>query len=560
MQAGKFYNLTLTAWAVLALSLPASMNPAWAQTEMQAELRGLQPLQSAELEALVGPIALYPDDLLSIVLDASAHPLQLVAAARFLDDVRENPELKPDADWDESVVALLNYPEVLDFLNEDLEWTESLGFAFLDQQEELFAAVQKFRKRAYAAGNLKSDDYQQVVIEDFVIKILPAEPDTIYIPAYEPAKVVVYQPYPVFGYYPYAYPVYYYPYAPHYSFGAGFFWGVTTYFTINWISGGYHTHYYGYHGHPYYRHTYHYRNHYYYGGTHYTKHGRHHVKHARRHARRHSEYSRYHYSDSYSKYDGRDYIRDTKHKRYRDGNKDQPRTIDGSRREQFARSDQRTADKRRPSRRYADANRTSRQDYRQTAARDTSRPTNKRWKSRTSQRDDRRWQRRDGDQGVNNRRVAANHSAPDAHRDVRRTVSQASRDTLQRTAPGAGKQRATQRRSAGKSAGNPPQQQIRMADNRRPQARSNVQQNHSQLGQRTRASRPQTRTTAYKARQQRPQQSRSVQSAQRQLQKQSRSGRPQARGNSRSSMQRGARAGSRNNGFGRSALSSRGAR
>ena len=70
-------------------------------------------LTRTELQELVGPIALYPDDLLAIVLPASTYPLQLVQAQRFLEDLEQDPSLKPDEAWDVSVLALLNYPEVV---------------------------------------------------------------------------------------------------------------------------------------------------------------------------------------------------------------------------------------------------------------------------------------------------------------------------------------------------------------------------------------------------------------------------------------------------------------
>ena len=74
-------------------------------------------LTNAELESLVGPIALYPDDLLAIVLPASTFPLQVVQAKRFLENLESDPSLKPDESWDDSVVALTNYPEVVELLN-----------------------------------------------------------------------------------------------------------------------------------------------------------------------------------------------------------------------------------------------------------------------------------------------------------------------------------------------------------------------------------------------------------------------------------------------------------
>ena len=215
------------------------------------------PLMSdAELEELIGPIALYPDDLLAIVLPATAYPLQIIDAARFLEELENDATLKPDPEWDDSVVALLNYPEVIELLNEDIDWTWRLGEAVVSQQGDVVAAIETFRDRAYAAGNLKSDSYQNVTRDDGVIEITPVSEDVIYVPYYEPERVVVYQPSPVYYYYPRSYPVYYYPYSSAYHFDRGYFWGVTTAFTIGWLSDSLHVYHHSYYGHPYYGHSY----------------------------------------------------------------------------------------------------------------------------------------------------------------------------------------------------------------------------------------------------------------------------------------------------------------
>jgi hypothetical protein len=213
-------------------------------------------LTAAELEGLVGAIALYPDDLLAIVLPASTFPFQIVEAARFLEKLETDSTLEPDDDWDDSVVALTNYPEVLEMMNEDLDWTWRLGEAVVAQQADVIAAVERFRDRAYAAGNLKSDDYQTVTEEDGVIEITPVREDVIYVPYYEPAQVVVYQPRPVYYYYPRAYPLYYYPYPYGYAFDYSYFWGVTTAYSIGWFTDRLHVYHHSYHGHRYYGHSY----------------------------------------------------------------------------------------------------------------------------------------------------------------------------------------------------------------------------------------------------------------------------------------------------------------
>ena len=233
-----------------------SFEPSPAEIETVVGNEDIPLMSETDLEELVGPIALYPDELLAIVLPASAYPLQIVDAARFLEALEEDPSLKPDPEWDDSVVALLNYPEIIEHLNEDMDWTWRLGEAVVAQQTDVVAAIERFRDRAYAAGNLKSDSYQNVTHEDGVIEISPVSDDVIYVPYYEPERVVVYQPRPVYYYYPRAYPVYYYPYSAAYHFESGYFWGVTTAFTIGWLTDSLHVYHHSYHGHPYYGWTY----------------------------------------------------------------------------------------------------------------------------------------------------------------------------------------------------------------------------------------------------------------------------------------------------------------
>ena len=223
-----------------------------AQIEQVVGNEDIPLLGGTDLEELVGPIALYPDELLAIVLPASAYPLQVVEAARFLEALEDDPSLEPDPEWDDSIVALLNYPEILEHLNEDIDWTWRLGEAVVAQQGDVVAAIERFRDRAYAAGNLKSDAYQNVTNTDGVIEISPVADDVIYVPYYEPERVVVYQPRPVYYYYPRAYPVYYYPYSSAWHFDRGYFWGVTTAFTIGWMTDSLHVYHHSYHGHPYY--------------------------------------------------------------------------------------------------------------------------------------------------------------------------------------------------------------------------------------------------------------------------------------------------------------------
>src|SRR4029077_20777982 len=107
----------------------------------------------------------------------------------------------------------------------DLDWTAALGEAVVADQGEVLEAVQAFRRQAQAAGNLKNDPKQTIVVEKEVIKIVPADPQVIYVPQYNPATVVVAGGYPSWGYYPTPYPVYYSPYAPGAALATGLIWG-----------------------------------------------------------------------------------------------------------------------------------------------------------------------------------------------------------------------------------------------------------------------------------------------------------------------------------------------
>ena len=209
-------------------------------------------LTAVELEELVGPVALYPDDLLAIVLPASTYPLEVVQAARFLEQLESDSSLKPDEEWDESIVALLNYPDVIQMMDNEIDWTWRLGEAVISQQNDLIAAVESFRDRAYAAGNLKSDEHQKVSYDEGTIEIVPVSEEIIYVPYYEPTEVIVRQTRPVYYYYPDPYPVYYYPYPVDYRFRSHYFWGVTTAFTIGWSNHNLHVYHPSYWGHPYY--------------------------------------------------------------------------------------------------------------------------------------------------------------------------------------------------------------------------------------------------------------------------------------------------------------------
>jgi hypothetical protein len=142
-------------------------------------------------------------------------------------------------------------------MNEDLDWTWALGEAVLADEAAVLDAAQRFRTLAYDAGNLRSDDKQIVSYSDHALKIKSADPKVVYVPVYEPSEVIVYHVDPYsYHYYPFGYPVYYYPYPAGYSFGADFFWGVTSYFSLGWSSHFLHVYHYTSRFHPYYLNSY----------------------------------------------------------------------------------------------------------------------------------------------------------------------------------------------------------------------------------------------------------------------------------------------------------------
>jgi len=202
---------------LLALLLTASV--AFAQD------RGA--FRQEELDQMLAPIALYPDPLLSQILMASTYPLEVVQAARWS---RSNSHLQgQDAvravepmDWDPSVKSLVAFPQILHRMDEQLDWTQRLGEAFLAQEPHVMDAIQGLRQRAAAAGNLRSNEQMRVARQDDYIMIEPARPEVVYVPYYNPA--VVYGPW----WWPAYPPVYWGPPAGYYvgpGYWPGFFWG-----------------------------------------------------------------------------------------------------------------------------------------------------------------------------------------------------------------------------------------------------------------------------------------------------------------------------------------------
>ena len=194
-----------------ALALPAAAPVAYAQSSSQQQQAKLS---QAQLEALVAPIALYPDPLVSQVLMASTYPLEVGEASNW---AKSNSNLKGDAlnqalqqqSWDASVKSLVSFPPVLEMMGSQLSWTQQLGNAVLAQQSETMSAIQALRAKAKQAGSLQSNSQQTVTTQGSgssqTIIIEPANPQVVYVPTYNPTVVYgawAYPAYPPYAYYP----------------------------------------------------------------------------------------------------------------------------------------------------------------------------------------------------------------------------------------------------------------------------------------------------------------------------------------------------------------------
>lgn len=164
-----------------------------APTTATSPAASLSPFTEEQLDQLLGPIALYPDALIALMLPASTSPSEVVLAARFL-RAGHDPSGADIEPWDDSVRALARYPETIRWMDENLAWTKQLGETFLAQPDDVMSAIQRLRSRALAAGTLFSTAQQQVVTEGGMIRILPAQPEVIYIPYYNPQVVYLARP------------------------------------------------------------------------------------------------------------------------------------------------------------------------------------------------------------------------------------------------------------------------------------------------------------------------------------------------------------------------------
>ncbi len=243
MKLNKILVIPVLAFALLSASANAQTAPASAPPPSAPAERS-----AADLEKLVAPIALYPDSLIATILPAAAYPLEIVQAARFVADTNNLPNLDAQP-WDENVRAVAAVPAAIQKMNDDLPWTISLGEAFIAQPKELMDTIQSLRAKAEALGTLKTSPQQVVTVTNTVVEtvvqqqvvyvtntivqIQPANPQVIYVPAYDPWYV----------YYPP--PVYYVGPPPVVTFAVGVTVGLIIANNCDWHGGGIYV---GHHG------------------------------------------------------------------------------------------------------------------------------------------------------------------------------------------------------------------------------------------------------------------------------------------------------------------------
>ena len=200
------------------------------------------PAQSGtnNLEKLAMPIALHPDPLVAIILPASAYPLEIVQAARFVKDTNNIAKLDTQP-WDANVKAVARFPDLIAMMDKEIAWTMELGQAFIDQPKQLMDTIQALRGKAHKAGTLQSNPQQVVSVSNVIViqtnyteivrvtneivQVVPSNPSVVYVPTYPPT---VYYPPPAYVYD---------PWAPLVTFGVGMAWGAILANNCDWHGG-----------------------------------------------------------------------------------------------------------------------------------------------------------------------------------------------------------------------------------------------------------------------------------------------------------------------------------
>jgi hypothetical protein len=233
-------KIVLLRGCVALVSIALAAPPAFPQTPPSAPAstsagQDASGYSAEQLDALLAPIALYPDQLLAQILMAATYPLEIVDASRWLTD-GNNKALTGDAlakalepkTWDPSVKSIVPFQQVLGMMNQNLDWTQQLGYAASTQQNDVMSSVQRLRLQAQQAGTLKSTEQQVVTVNaagggsgapQQVIVIEPANPQVVYVPSYNPSQAFGAWPYP-------STPPVYLPPPPGYAVGSALVTGM----------------------------------------------------------------------------------------------------------------------------------------------------------------------------------------------------------------------------------------------------------------------------------------------------------------------------------------------
>ena len=219
------FTLWLVNLTLLHASVPASLilqdqsqdQPQYSQQDQGPAYENFSPEQ---LDNLLSPIALYPDPLLAQLFVAATFPDQVEEAARYVRAYGQNGV--DDQNWDVSVRAIAHYPTVVEMMADKIDWTTSVGQAYVNQSTDVASSVQRLRRMARSAGNLQSSEQQEVLERDNYIAITPYQPQYIYVPAYDPAIIYYRRPY----------------WGPAITFGMGFPIGAWLNLDFRWGYGG----------------------------------------------------------------------------------------------------------------------------------------------------------------------------------------------------------------------------------------------------------------------------------------------------------------------------------
>ena len=215
-----FVNLTILHASVPASPILQDQSQDQPQYQQQDQGPAYENFSPEQLDNLLSPIALYPDPLLAQLFVAATFPDQVEEAARYVRAYGQNG--LDDQNWDVSVRAVAHYPTVVEMMADKIDWTTSVGQAYVNQSTDVASSVQRLRHMARSAGNLQSSEQQEVLEHDDYIAITPYQPQYIYVPVYDPAIIYYRRPY----------------WGPALTFGIGFPIGAWLNLDFRWGYGG----------------------------------------------------------------------------------------------------------------------------------------------------------------------------------------------------------------------------------------------------------------------------------------------------------------------------------